>query len=107
MGIYQSVRRAKLASKGMTVPIWKIWDHEGTDRQVTKVDKRRLQQNKKKRYKPTSITNKWKVTYSIRLASCVSEPVNRTKYVQATFDDLADVVMEKNGALTAMLSMTN
>ena len=24
IGIYHSVRRAKLASKGMTVPIWKI-----------------------------------------------------------------------------------
>jgi len=47
MGIYQSVRRAKLASKQLTVPIWKIWDHNRTDDPTKKVDKRRLQQNKK------------------------------------------------------------
>ena len=58
VGIYQSVRRAKLASKEKTVPIWKIWDHDRTDEPIKKVDKRRLQQNRKRKYKPTSITNK-------------------------------------------------
>ena len=83
----------------MTVPIWKIWDHDRTDEPIKKADKRRLQQNRKRKYKPTSITNKWKVTDSIRSTSRVSEPVIRKKYVQATFDDLEDVVMEKNDAL--------
>ena len=99
MGIYQSVHRAKLASKEMTVSIQKIWDHDRTDEPIKKVDKRRLQQNRKTKYKPTSITNKWKVTDSIRSTSRVSEPVEDKKYVQATFDDLEDVVMEKNDTL--------
>ena len=43
MGIYQSVRRAKLASKQMTVPIWKIWEPERIDVPEKKVDKRQLQ----------------------------------------------------------------
>ena len=84
---------------GMTVPIWKIWNHDQTDKPITKVDKRCLQQNRKRKYKATSITNKWKVTDSIRLTSRVSEPVIRKKYVQDTFDDLEDVVMEKNDVL--------
>ena len=83
----------------MTVPIWKIWDHDRTDEPIKKIDKRRLQQNRKRKYKVTSITNKWKVTDSIRSTSRVSEPVIRKKYVQATFDDLEDVVMEKNDSL--------
>ena len=99
MGIYQSVRRTKLASTGMTISIWKIWDHDQTDEPIKKVDKRRLQQNRKRKYKPTSITNKWKVTDNIRSTSCVSEPVILKKYVQAKFDDLEDVVMENNDAL--------
>ena len=99
MGIYQSVRRAKLASKKMTVPIWKIWYHDQTDELTKKVDKRRLQQNRQRKYKTTSITNKWKVSDSIRSTSRVSEPVKGKIYVQATFDDLEDVVMEKNNAL--------
>ena len=42
MGIYQSVRRAKLASKQTTVPIWKIWESERFDKPAKKVDKRQL-----------------------------------------------------------------
>ena len=72
MGIYQSVRRAKLASKKMTVSIWKIWDHNRTDEPTKKVDTRCLQQNRKRKYKTTSITNKWKVTKSI------NQPCHRT-----------------------------
>ena len=81
MGIYQSVRRAKLASKQMTVPIWKIWDHDRTDEPTKKVDKRRLQQNRQRKYKTTSITNKWKVTESIRSTSRVTEPVKGKTYL--------------------------
>ena len=50
MGIYQSVCRAKLASKQMTVPIWKIWEPERTNEPAKKVDKRRLKQTKQKKY---------------------------------------------------------
>ena len=99
MGIYQSVRRAKLASKGMTVPIWKIWNHDRTDKPITKVDRSRITQSKQKTYKTARITSKWKLTDSIRSTSRASEPVILKKYVQVKFDDLEDVVMEKNDAL--------
>ena len=99
MGIYQSVRRAKLASKGMTVPIWKIWNHDRTDKPITKVDRSRITQSKQKIYKTARITNKWKVTKSIRSTSRVTELVKGKTYLQATFDDLEDVVMEKNDVL--------
>ena len=99
MGIYQSVRQAKLASKGMTVPIWKIWNHDRTDKPITKVDRSRITQSKQKRYKPARITNKLKVTDSKRSTSRASEPVILKKYVQVKFDDLEEVVMEKNDAL--------
>ena len=39
MGIYQSVCRAKLASKKQTIPFWKIWDHDRTDGPIKKIDK--------------------------------------------------------------------
>ena len=58
MGIYQSVRQAKLASKEMTVPIWKIWYHDRTDKPITKVDRSRITQAKQKKYKAAQITNK-------------------------------------------------
>ena len=99
MGIYQSVRRAKLASKRMTVPIWKIWNHDQTNKPITKVDRSRITQSKQKIYKTVPITNKWKVTDSKRSTSRASEPVKLKKYVQATFEDLEEVVMEKNDAL--------
>ena len=75
MGIYQSVRRAKLASKQMTVPIWKIWEPERIDEPEKKVEKRRLQQTRQKKYKATSITNKLKVTERIRSTSRVPAQV--------------------------------
>ena len=99
MGIYQSVRRAKFASKKMTVPIWKIWEPDRIDKPAKKVDKRRLQQNRQRKYKTTSITNKWKVTGSIKSTSRVTEHVKGKTYLQATFDNLEDVVMEKNDTL--------
>ena len=81
------------------MPIWKIWDHDRTDKPTQKVDRRRLQQKRQRRYKPTSITNKLKVTETIRSTSRASEPVILKKYVQAKFDDLEEVMMEKNDAL--------
>ena len=39
------------------------------------------------------------VTESTRSTSRVTEPVKEKTYVQANFDNLADVVMEKNDAL--------
>ena len=99
MGIYQSVRRAKLASKKMTVLIWKIWEPERTDEPKKKVDKRRLQQTRQKKYKATRITNKWKDTGIIKSTSRVTEHVKGKTFMQAFFGNLVAVVMEKNDAL--------
>ena len=99
IGIYQSVRQAKLASTGMTIPIWKIWDHDRTDKPITRIDRSRITKTKQKKYKTVPITNKWKVTDSNRSTSRASEPVILKKYVQAKFDNLEDVMMEKNDAL--------
>ena len=99
MGIYQSVRRAKLASKKMTVQIWKIWEPERIDEPEKKVDKRHLQQIRQKKYKATRITNKWEVTRRTKSTSRVTEHVEGKTYLQATFDDFEAIVMEKNDAL--------
>ena len=53
MGIYQSIRRAKLLSKKMIVPIWKIWEPDRTDEPRKKVDKRRIKESGKKKCKTT------------------------------------------------------
>ena len=81
IGIYQSVRRAKLASKDKTVPIWKIWDHNRIDKPVKRIDRSRITQTKQKKYKAARITNKWKVTDSKRLTSRASEPVKLKTYL--------------------------
>ena len=101
IGIYQSVRRAKFESKKMTVPIWKIWEPDRIDEPTTKVDKRRITASvkKTKKYKATRITNKLKVKERTRSTSRVTEHVEEKTYLQATFDDLEAVVMEKNNAL--------
>ena len=99
MGIYQSVRQAKLESKKMTVPIWKIWEPERINDPKKKVDKRRLQQTKQKKYKATRITNKWKVTRLTKSTSRVTKHVKGKTYLQATFDNLEAVVKENNDAL--------
>ena len=99
MGIYQSVWRAKYASKQMTVPIWKIWDPDRTDKPAKKVDKRQFKQSKQKKYKASSITDKLKVTGSIKSISRVTDWCKRKTYLQATFDNLDVVMMEKNPAL--------
>ena len=83
----------------MTVPIWKIWEPERIDEPEKKVDKRRLQQTRQKKYKATRITNKLEVTGRIKSTSRVTEHVKGKTYLQATFDDLEVVVMEKNAAL--------
>ena len=83
----------------MTVPIWKIWELDRIDEPAKKVDKRCLQQNRQRKYKTTSITNKWKVTRSIKSTSRVTEKVNGETYLQDTFDKLEDVVIEKNDTL--------
>ena len=99
MGIYQSIWQDKLISKKMTVPIWKIWDHDQTDKPVQKVDKIKIKETRQKTYKATRITTKLKVTKSWKSISRVSEYIKGNTYLQATFDDLDTVVMEKNDAL--------
>ena len=85
----------------MTVPIWKSWEPERTNKPVKKVDKRRITVSRKKtkKYKATSITNNLKVKERIRSTSLATEQIKRKTYVQVKFDDLEAVVMEKNDAL--------
>ena len=93
------MKQVKILAKQLTVPIWKIWNHDRTEKPITKVDRSRITQSKQKIYKTARITNKWKVTDSNRSTSRASEPVILKTYVQAKFDDLEDVMMEKNDAL--------
>ena len=85
----------------MPVPIWKVWEPDRIDEPEKKVDKRRItaSQNKTKKYKATSITTKMEVTGRTKSTSQVIEYVKGKTYVQATFDDLETVVLEKNDAL--------
>ena len=101
IGIYHSVKRAKILSKKLTIPIWKIWDPERTDAPVRKIGKRRITAAEKriKKYKATSIMTKLEVKDPIRSTSRVSEYVKEKTYLQATFDTLEEVVMEQNDAL--------
>ena len=99
MRIYQSVCWAKLASKQMKVPIWKIWEPERTDKPEMKVDKRQLKKTKLKKYKASSITNKLEVKGRTRSTSRAPVQTEKKKCLQATFDDLEVMVMEKNAAL--------
>ena len=105
MGIYQSVRRAKLASKQMTVSIWKIWEPDRTDEPEKKVDKRRIKQTKQKKYNASSITDKLKVVNSTRSTSRVPVHAKKKKYLQVKFDDLEAVVRERIRHYMVMLSM--
>ena len=41
----------KLISNEMTVPIWKIWDHNRMDKPVQKVDKGRIKDKQKRQGK--------------------------------------------------------
>ena len=101
IGIYQSIRQAKLISKKMIVPIWKIWEPDQTDEPKKKVDKRRITASKRKtkKYKTTRITIKMKVTGRTKSTSQVTEHIKGKTYLQTTFDDLEMVVLEKNNAL--------
>ena len=83
----------------MTVPIWKIWDHNQTDGPIKKVDETRITQSKQKKHKATRITTKLKVTGCTKSTSRVTEYNKGETYLQATFDDLETVVLEKNDAL--------
>ena len=101
IGIYQSVCRAKIISKQMIVPIWKIWEQERNNESIKKVDKRRIAASRKKtkKYKTISIMNKLNVKERIRSTSQVTKYVKGKTYLQATFDNLEAVVMKKNDAL--------
>ena len=99
VGIYQSIRRAKLASKKMTILLWKIWDHDRTDGLIKNVDRTRITQYKQKKYKTGSITTKLKVTGRTKSTNRVTEHVKGKTYLQVTFDDIETVVLESNDAL--------
>ena len=78
---------------------WKIAIR--TNEPVKKVDKRRItaSEKKTKKYKTTSIRNNLPVQERIRSISRVTEYVEGKTYLQATFDNLEEVVMEKNDTL--------
>ena len=99
IGIYQSIQRAKILSKKLTVPLWKIWEPDRTDEPKKKVDRRRVAQLKPKKYKATKITNKLKVKGRVKSTSRAPAVVVEKKYRQVKFDDLKTIVLEKNDAL--------
>lgn len=78
-GVYQSMRRAKLASTQMIVPIQKIWDPDRIDEPEKKVDYRRCQVKEKCTFKETKKTNCSKVTRK-RSTSKAPEKVIRRMY---------------------------
>ena len=83
----------------MTVPLWRIWEPDITDGPKKKVDRRRVTQSKPKKYKATKITNKMKVDKWWKSTSRVPDYMKEKGYLQATFDNLETVVLEKNDAL--------
>ena len=45
----------------MIVPIWKIWDHNQTDKPVQKIDKRQIKETRQKNLKQEESQPKWKL----------------------------------------------
>ena len=99
IGIYQSIRRAKILSKKLTVLLWKSWESDRTDEPKKKVNRRKVTQSKQKKYKATKITNKLKVKKQVKSTSRASAVIAEKKYRQVKFDDLEMVMLEKNDAL--------
>ena len=101
IGIYQSIRRANLLSKKLTVPIWKIWDPERIDEPKKKVYKRKITESRKKvkKYKATKTTNKMKVKEQVKSTSQALAVIAEKTFQQVKFNYLEAVVMEKNDAL--------
>ena len=79
--------------------IGRIWEQERIDEPKKKVDKNKYNRLEKKKYKVTRITTKTEVTGRTKSTSRVTENVKGKTYLQATFDDLEAVVMEKNNEL--------
>ena len=83
----------------MTIPLWKIWNHDQTDGPIKNIDRTRITQSKQKKYKTAKITTTLKVIGRTKSTNQVTEPVKEKTYLQATFDDLEAVVLEKNDVL--------
>ena len=69
IGIYQSMRRAKLISLRLTRPIWRLWNPNWQSEPGTKVDRSRITNSKQRKYKTARITTKLKVTKRSRSTS--------------------------------------
>ena len=69
IGIYQSMRRAKLISLRLTRPIWRLWNPDRQSEPGTKVDRSRITNSKQRKYKTARITTKLKVTNHSRSTS--------------------------------------
>ena len=83
----------------MTVPIWKIWDHDRIVEPVKKVDKRQITQSKQKKYNERRITTTLKVTNRWNSTSKATDYKGKA-HSQATFDDLETFELKnKNDAL--------
>jgi len=85
--------------KQTIVPIWKIWDQDRIDEPEKKGDKRRITKSKQKKYKATKITTTSKVTSQLKSTKKAPDYTKGKTYIQATFDDLETVVLEKNATL--------
>ena len=73
------MKRAAIAAKGLTIPIYKIWD---PDRPAPRkrVDRRRLTSRKPIKHKDIKITNKMKVTKTHRSTSVASKRFYSRQY---------------------------
>ena len=78
-GIYHSMKRAAIAAKGFTIPIYKIWAPDRPEPRK-RVDRRRLTSPKPIKYKDIKITNKMNVTKTHRSTSVVSKQFYTRQY---------------------------
>ena len=78
IGIYHSMKRAAIAAKGLTIPIYKIW-YPDRPAPRKRVDRRRLTSRKPIKYKDIKITNKMKVTKTHQSTSTLWRRLQRLK----------------------------
>ena len=73
------MKRAAIAAKWLTIPIWKIWTPDRTEPRK-KVDRQRITSAKPTKYKDIKITNKMKVTKRHQSTNRVFKRLYTRKY---------------------------
>ena len=73
------MKRATIAAKGLTIPIYKIWAPDRPEPRK-RVDRRHITSHKPIKYKDIKITNKMKVTKTHRLTTVVSKQFYPRQY---------------------------